>query len=127
MAIDLAKTLAREFGRNGGPIGVRTAMLHKITPGTRTPGAESAGTNPTTTTHACKAYVDETEQATVTAEGTSTSVKKTTATVGIFGASIAGGVVPAVNDKVTVGSTTYRLTKVTGDGVGAVYECEVTK
>lgn len=126
MAIDLAKLLAREFARNGEPIGVRSATLHKIAPGTRTPGSISAGTNPATTTHACKAYVDETEQATVEAEG-STSVKQSRATVGIFGASIVGGVVPAVNDKLTIGGVTYRLTKVVGDGVGAVYEFEGTK
>lgn len=127
MAIDLAKELAKQFARNGAPIGVRTATLTKVTPGTRTPGAISAGTNPTTTTHRCKAYVDTTTSEAIVTEAGATSAKQQTVTVGIFGASIASGIVPVVSDKLTIGGVTYRLTKVTGDGVGGVYEFEGTK
>ncbi len=120
MAISLEKELARQMARHGKPVGVVAAVLTKYTPGTRTPGSEGSGTNPTSSTHRCRAYVEETEQSYV--EGTTS--KQTKATVGIFGSSIEGGVVPAINDKVTIKGVTYRLAKVIGDGVGAVYEFE---
>lgn len=127
MAIDLAKELARQFSRNGKPVGVKSATLHRIASGTRTVGAENAGTNPTTMDHRCKAYVDTTTNEQLTTDGSRIPVKQQKVLVGIFGASIAGGAVPQVNDKVTIASVTYRLTKVVGDGVGGVYEFEGTK
>ena len=121
MAIDLAKELAKQLSRHGAPIGVVTATLTKYTPGTRTVGEESSGTQPTSATYTCRGYVDETEQVNVE----DSTARTTTATIGILGASLS--VTPAVGDKITIRDVTYRLTSVKGDGVSAVWECEGTK
>jgi hypothetical protein len=124
MAIDLAKELAKAFAKNGKPIGVRACSLIQSAPGTRTPGSESAGTNPTTTSHAATGFLEE---STSTALLDGQQVRTTRTKISLFGASIAGGAVPVKGSKIVFDGVTYRVTTVDGDGVGALYECACVK
>lgn len=126
MAIDIAKTLAREFGKNGKPLKVQPATLTKSTPGTRTPGAISAGTNPVVTNfHVGVAMVGE-YSAYMIANGLVTQGDRK---VTLFGASIQGGAVPEPGDRITIGGETLTIYAdgVTGDGVKATWSCRCRK
>lgn len=126
MGIDIAKILAREFGKNGKPLKVQPATLTKSTPGTRTPGAISAGTNPTTQTFRVgQAMVAEYSQYYIA----QSLVKQGDRKVTLFGASIQGGAVPEPGDRITIGGETLTIYAdgVTGDGVKATWSCRCRK
>ena len=103
---------------NIGP-GVNDAVLTKVLPGTRTPGQLTGGTQPTTTTHSCKGFVDMLDKNQL---GESL-VKETDSMVAIMGDSIAGGAVPTAGDRVTIRGTEYNIIQVTVDPALAVYNC----
>lgn len=121
--MNLPKLLAQNLKRYGGPIGVKPATLVKVTPGTRTPGAVSSGTNPTTTSYPCTALIS------VLTAGTlpETEVQVDDRRIVVLGGSLASGVIPAPNDKVTIADVdgvakTFRLVApISGDGVGAAF------
>lgn len=124
MAINLAKTIGKAFAKYGGPIGVRAMTLTKVTPGVRAPDAQSAGTNPTTLTYACKGIVESFSTHIV-----DTMIKTEDRKISLFASEIEDGVAPDVNDKITVGSETYRIVGgrdgkgVSWDPATAVYVC----
>lgn len=89
----------------GGELIVKDATLTKSTPGTRAPDAQSAGTNPTTTTHACRAFVDTFDSTQI--DGT--LIKTEDRIVSIFASTIVGGVTPVPGDKITIEGDTYRI------------------
>jgi hypothetical protein len=89
----------------GGELIVTAATLIKVTPGTRMPGALTAGTNPTTTTHACEAY----DLSFTSTQLASTLVKASDRMIVILAGTIAGGAIPDVNDQITIGGITYRI------------------
>ena len=103
---------------NIGP-GVNDATLTKTIPGTRTPGQLSGGTQPTTTPHACKGFVDILNKNRL--EGS--LVRDTDVLVALVGDSIADGQVPAAGDRVTILSVEYNIIEVTVDPALAVYNC----
>lgn len=109
---------------NSVDVGLQSATLIKLTPGTRTPGALSAGTNPTSTSYACSALIEVLSINDVP----TTIIEANDRKIGILGASLAAGIIPGSNDRVTMkdldGTTkTFRLiAAVSGDGVGAMYE-----
>lgn len=103
---------------NIGP-GVNDAVLTKTINGTRTSGQLTGGTNPTTTTHACKGFVDILNKNRL--EGS--SVQDTDSLVAIIGDSIAGGAVPTAGDRVTIVGKEYNIIEVTVDPALAVYNC----
>lgn len=119
MAINLAKILAKNFAKFGKPIGVVSATLTLYTTGTRTPGALSAGTNPTSVAYPCKGFIEDFELAAIGG----TLVTKDDRRISIFGASLPAGIVPKEGSTVTIKSVTYTIRSVIGDGVDAVYEC----
>lgn len=95
------------------------ATLIKVTPGTRTPGAASAGTNPTSTSYAGAGILDDFSAA----EIDGTIIISGDRLVTLFGASIASGKVPLPDDKVTIGGATYRIISVQNDPANATYTC----
>tara|TARA_R110000850_G_scaffold272752_2_gene408196 strand:+ start:12114 stop:12488 length:375 start_codon:yes stop_codon:yes gene_type:complete len=103
---------------NIGP-GVNDAVLTKTTNGTRNGGQLTGGTNPTTTTHACKGFVDLLNKNRL--EGS--VVQDTDSLVAIIGDSIAGGAVPTAGDRVTIVGKEYNIIEVTVDPALAVYNC----
>lgn len=116
MAINLAKTIGKAFAKYGKPIGVRSMTLTKVTTGTRTPLAQSAGTNPTSTSYACKGIVES-----FTTQIDGTLVKSNDRKISLFASEIASGVTPDVNDKITIDGVAYRI--VGGkDGKGVMWD-----
>ncbi len=116
---------------------VLDATLIKITAGTRTPDAQSAGTNPTSTSYTCKGWVASFESTQI--DGI--MVKSEDRMVALLGGSLADGIAPEVNDKITIEdppetgiTVTFRIVGGGKDGlgvkrdpVGAVYKCHARK
>lgn len=107
----------------GAPIGVKPLTLVKVTPGTRTPGAISAGTNPTTTSYPGNGWIKQ-----LTARDLpGTEITVNDRKLAILGGSLPAGVVPAPQDKVTMvdldgTSKTFVLVgPIAADSVGAVF------
>jgi hypothetical protein len=109
MSIDVAKIIAQNFAKFGGPVRANLpATLTKLTPGIRMPGAISGGTNPTSETFAAMGFVSG-----FTAfEITNTVIKDGDRKVILFGASIAGGAVPEPNDRVTIDGETLTIVRI---------------
>lgn len=125
MSIDIAKLIAQNFKALGKPVGVRALTLTKPTPGTRLPGAASSGTNPISISYSAQGIVIDYKAYQI--DGT--IILAGDRQVLVFGASIAGGAVPAPNDQVTIAGETLTITKngVTRDPVGATYQCNCRK
>lgn len=121
MSIDIAQILLDSLGAVADTVGIRDATLVRSTSGARTPGAESAGTNPTTTPYPCKALIEIATIANVPA----TLVQQDDRKIGVLGASLPDGIVPKVQDRITLididgVSKTFRLVApVSGDGSGS--------
>ena len=100
----------------------KPAVLTKITPGDRMPGQISAGTNPIETMYTAKGL-----EASLTALAQSgTLIAGVDAAIRLFGATIAGGAVPAAGDRVTMAGVTYTIVDqgVSRDSAGASYLCQ---
>jgi hypothetical protein len=111
--MSLAADVAASLGQ-ADRLGVKDATLIRVTPGTRTPDAQSAGTNPTTTSHSCRAFVRSYDAKQV--DGT--LVKAEDRVISIFADTIDPAAVPQVNDKVTIDGETYRIVGGGKDGTG---------
>lgn len=108
--------------------GVIDATLVKVTPGTRTPGALTAGTNPTDTSYPCRGFIDS--QAVRFKDGTTTKAGRKV--VVLIGDTIdsGSGVAPTPGDRIIIEGTTYVIPedgKVDRDPAAATYTCEVAK
>lgn len=97
--------------------GLLDATLVKVSPGTRTAGHLSAGTNPTSASYACKGCIVSKGvrefPGTLTSDGV--------VTILLVGDSIASGAVPELNDRITIESTTYQIDKLDRDPAAATY------
>lgn len=98
----------------------QVASLVKVTPGTRTPGALTAGTNPTTTSYAAKGWIDDFDNHEI--DGTIVIVGDRK--IMLLGASIAGGKTPSPDDQVIIAGSKYRVRRVMSDPANAVYVCQ---
>ena len=120
---DLRALLAQYMIAYGGDIGVKSATLIKVTPGTRTPGAISAGTNPTTTSYPCSGWIALLTERDIPG----TEITQQDRKLAILGGTLPAGIVPLPQDKVTMvdldgTSKTFVLVgPVGGDSVGAVF------
>ncbi len=124
----LAKIIAKNLVKYGKAVGVKSCTLIKVTPGTRTPGHAAEGTNPSEASYAAKGWIEDYSATQITG----TLVKQGDRKVSLLGATIAGGKVPAPGDKILIADASgaalmYRIVPdgVKGDGVGAVYMCQV--
>jgi hypothetical protein len=111
------KDIAGKINKKLGPL-VFDLTLHVVTEGTR--GANlTGGTNPTETDHAGRGFVDDYRNTEI--DGTIIQIgdRKTV----ILGASLPAGVVPKVQDKVTIEGTKRTIVFVKRDPAGATYEC----
>lgn len=95
----------------------KPATLTKVTQGTRTPGAVSAGANPTTTTHTAHGFVEDWRALYLGA----TTVQVGDRVVLLLAATIAGGVEPRPGDRVTIEGVTSRVIDVARDPATATY------
>lgn len=103
--------------------GLLAATLTKVTPGTRTPGSLSAGTNPTTTDYTCRGCIVSKG----TREFPQTLVADGTVTILLVGDSIASGAVPELNDRVTIEGATYQIDELDRDPAAATYTLVCSK
>ena len=105
---------------NIGP-GVLDATLIKSTPGTRTPGNLTGGTNPTEVSYPCKGFIDV--QRVRFMNGT--QVRDGSKIIVLVGDTIDG---PVPGDRITIEGTTYAIPvdgTIDRDPAAAVYTCEV--
>lgn len=120
---DIKKLIAANLGKQKD-LGVRSMTLTRIAPGTRTPGSEIDGTNPTSTSYACKAFVS-TKRSGYQSQPASTQARTRYVTVSILGGTLPSGIEPRAGDRIVDGATTYTIDPngVTSDPVGAVFDC----
>jgi hypothetical protein len=103
------------------------ATLTKVTPGTRTPGAISAGRHSSTTDYPVQAIAASTSAMRIAG----TLIAGVDRVIRIFGASLPAGVVPTPGDRVTMDGATSTivgdsagLRAVTVDAAKAMYTCQ---
>jgi hypothetical protein len=107
--------------------GVLDATLTKSTPGARTPGQLTGGTNPTEASFACKGFIDT--QAAKFMNGT--LVRAGFKVVVLIGDTIDGGdpaSAPSPGDRILIEGTTYIIPEggtIDRDPAAATYICEV--
>lgn len=106
------------INKNIGP-GVNECTLIKVTKGTRTAGNLTGGTNPTTTQHSARGFIDKLDRNRI--EGT--LVEEADSQVNLVGDSIAGGVRPSPGDRILIRGTTYNVLSVDVDPADALFEC----
>jgi hypothetical protein len=115
--VDIAGEIATAFSGQ-----LVAGTLTKITPGTRTPGNLTGGTNPTSVDYSFEGFI---EDKTEVRKG-GTLVSSGGKMVSILGGSLASGIVPASSDEVTIESATYKILAIEGrDPAAAMYECRV--
>lgn len=100
--------------------GLLPATLHSVTPGVRTPGDPTAGTNPTTADLACRGIQDDYN----TNEIDGTLVRVGDRKILLIGNSIVGLVVPKPSDQITIEGTRYTVIRVERDPASATYLCQ---
>jgi hypothetical protein len=105
----------------------RPATLIKVTPGTRTPGSISGGTNPTTVSYS----VQGVPGTTTTLRLNGTLIAGVDRVIKLFGARLPPGVVPAPEDRITMEGVTSTIVGNDGgnsavmvDAARAVYVCQ---
>lgn len=87
----------------GGEEIVRDATLTVVTPGTRTPGALGAGTNPTRVTHLCSGIVKAFDTSLI--DGS--LVRRDDRRIKLLTNTLPDGVAPKPNDEIAIDGTTY--------------------
>lgn len=115
----IAKQIAKNLGKQLLP-----CVLIKVTPGVRTPGSIAAGMNPTETPHTARGMIENYSSYSIANSLATAADRK----ISILGASIAGGVVPASTDKVTIEGVTYRVLEITDrdpDGAMFTLKCRI--
>ncbi len=102
--------------------GVKAGVLVKSTPGTRTSGQLTGGTNPTTTSYPFRGFLEQRSE--VRREGT--IVRSGGQFMSIFGASLPAGLEPTSGDLATLENTQYSVVRlVSRDPASALYVVEV--
>ena len=109
--------LIKEYVRTG----VLDASLIKFTSGTRTVGQLTGGTNPTSTTYACKGFIDTQAKTDITG----TLVADDGVTIVLIGDTINGGATDVDSgDQITIEGRTYIVGVVDRDPAAATYTCQ---
>lgn len=112
------KQIAKKINDKLGPL-VFDLTLTKVTPGTR--GADlTAGTNPTETDYTVKGFVDSYSDYLIDGNRIQAGDRK----IVILGGSLASGVEPKPDDKVTAEGVERTIVAVKRDPAGATFECQ---
>ncbi len=120
--IDLVDATAKAL--LGGDLIVTAATLTKVILGTRTSGALSAGTNPTTATHACEGIVQMFDTGLI--DGT--IVRREDRRISLLIATLPAGIEPKPGDKITIQGATYVvLAGVERDPASFMFTCHGRK
>jgi hypothetical protein len=97
------------------------ATLTRVTPGARTPGSLTAGTNPTTQTRTCEGIIEDYDDGQI--DGT--LVQDGDRRVLLIAASIQEGAIPEPGDQITIEGQTLTVVRVRRDPAAASYTCQV--
>src|SRR3990167_4445684 len=101
----------------------QSATLIRIEPGTRTSGALTAGTNPTSTSYTAEGLVEFYTAKEVDGDRIKVGDRK----IALFGSTIEGAQVPEPNDQITIDGSTYLVVDVGYDYAAAIYTCQGRK
>lgn len=116
--IDVSGIVKKEIGDKVLTDAAHAAVLKHFTVGTRT-GNLTGGTNPTSTNHTCKGFIDSKKlksfKGTLVANGHVFIV--------LIGDSISPAVVPVEEDQITIESKAYRIKVLDRDPAAAMYTC----
>lgn len=117
--IDIAALVNRELAGAGG---VLDGRLTKVTPGSRTSGSLTGGTNPAEVVYDFKGFMENVSESRFAGQLQTVDGE----VMSILGASLPTGVEPEVNDKATLEDRSYELVKLLRrDPAAALYEFEV--
>lgn len=106
----LGKNLSGLIKKFVGPL-VNSATLIKITPGSRTAGQLTGGTNPTTVSYPCKGFIAQKNLQHVSG----TLVSDGSVVIVLLGDTInSGNTTPSVGDRIIIEGNTYQIAE---DGV----------
>lgn len=103
-----------------GAGGLPALTLIKVTPGTRTSGNLTGGTNPTEVPHAGNGF-----EAPLSSLRPDTVAAEATGVVVILGASLPSGIEPKATDKVAFEGAASRIVRVERDPAAATYICQI--
>jgi hypothetical protein len=106
--MSLADDIGNSFAATGQRLGVKAATLVKVTPGTRTPGSISGGTNPTTVSYSCSGFVSTFDAFQIDGALIRAEDRK----VSLFASTLTAGIVPEPNDKITIDGLTYGVVSI---------------
>ena len=115
--LDIASIVNSAIGDAGG---LRPATLVKMTPGTRTGGSLSYGTNPTQASYTTSGIFEPS-----TAADAQTLTRRQRGTVMLLAKPL-GSVVPETGDQVTIEGAAYAVEAVSRDPAAATYSCTVS-
>jgi hypothetical protein len=117
--IDVSGIIKKEIGDKvlTDPTAHDAILIH-FTIGTRT-GNLTGGTNPTSTNHDCKGFIDSKNLK----DFKGMLVEDGDVFIVLIGDSISPAVVPVVNDQITIESKTYRIRVLDRDPAAATYTC----
>ena len=116
--INVSGIVAKEIGDKVLTDAAHSAVLTVFTAGTRT-GNLTGGTNPTSTTHTCRGFIDTQDRESVGG----TLVDDGEVLINLVGDSISPAAVPKGEDQITIESATYRIKKIDRDPAAAPYTC----
>lgn len=121
--VDISGIVASSMGS-----GLPVITLRKKTPGTRTDGSLTAGTNPKTTTATARGFVDTYKDSQVNG----TTIKRGDRYATILGDTISPAIIPEPGDEIVAAnslgvSETFKIVEdgVTRDPAAATYTCHV--
>jgi hypothetical protein len=131
-AVNVAKLVAKNLKKYGKAVGVKSCTLIKVTPGIRTPGNLSGGTNAVETSYTASGFIENYSDFVVAQSAAAGSlIVATDRKIDILGSTLPAEIVPAKDDKISIADAsgvvgTYRIVApVTNpDGLGAVYVCQ---
>lgn len=122
MAKPLAGGIAKAVYKGLKAAGMTAPLtLVKEASGTRTPGNIAGGTNPIAVSYAAQGFVDDYAISEIDGTLVATGDRRGY----VFGASIAGGVTPSPNDKLSSAGVTYRIISVGSDPANATFICQL--
>lgn len=115
---DIAGIIGNKLGKH-----LLDGTLTHTTPGIRTPGSLTAGTNPTTATSTFKGIISDYKER----EIDGTLVQQGDRKVLILAATLTPAVVPEVGDRVSLEGDTFEVKRVSRDPAAATFTCQVVK
>ena len=118
VGVDVSGIVKKEIGGKVLTDPEHSITLTHYTPGTR--GADlTAGTNPTSTTHTCKGFIDTQNRRSFKG----TLVEGRDVFIILIGDSISPAVVPVVEDTITAEGVVHRIKDLDRDPAAATYTC----